>query len=76
MQTLTVKVPSELAGWLEQRARKLGRSKSEIAREALEAQRRQNSGESVTARAADLVGCFASGRRDSSHKKHLKGFGA
>jgi predicted transcriptional regulator len=76
MQTLTVKVPSELAVWLEQRARKLGRSKSEIAREALEAQRRQNNDESVTARAADLVGRFASARKDSSHKKHLKGFGA
>jgi predicted transcriptional regulator len=76
MQTLTLKLPPDLAGWLDQRAKRLGRSKSEIAREALDAQRRQNSGESVTARAADLVGRFSSGRKDSSHKKHLKGFGA
>jgi predicted transcriptional regulator len=76
MQTLTLKIPADLAGWLEGRARELGRSKSDIAREALAAQRQKSGRESVTARAGNLVGRFASGRKDSSHKKHLKGFGS
>ena len=76
MRTLTLKLPPDLAGWLDRRARELGRSKSEITRDALLAQRQKGGRESVTARAGDLVGRFASGRKDSSHKKHLKGFGS
>jgi len=76
MSTLTMKLPPELADWLEKKSRELNRSKSEIAREALYAQRNRGNEDSVTARAGDLVGKFASGRKDSSHKKHLKGFGA
>jgi predicted DNA-binding protein len=76
MQTLTLKLPPDLAGWLDERARELGRSKSEIAREALAAQREKSGRDSVTSRAGDLVGRFASGRKDASHKKHLKGFGS
>lgn len=76
MQTLTLKLPPELSDWLEKRARDLNRPKSAIAREALMAQRNRKNGESVVARAGDLVGKFASGRKDSSHKKHLKGLGS
>jgi len=76
MSTLTMKLPPELSDWLEKKARELNRSKSEIAREALFAQRDRGNAESVTARAGDLVGKYASGIKDSSHKKHLKGFGA
>jgi predicted transcriptional regulator len=76
VQTLTLKLPTDLAAWLEARARKLNRPKSEIAREALQAQRSRSNGETVAARAGDLVGRFASGRKDSSHKKHLKGLGS
>ena len=75
MPTLTLKLPPDLAAWLEQRARALKRPKSEIARDALAAQRRRGNDQSVTARAGDLVGQFASGRHDASHKRHLKGFG-
>ena len=75
MQTLTLKVPDELAARLSQRARVLNRSKSEIVREALAA---QLNGErkfvSLLERAGDLVGKYA-GSRHSSHKRNLKGFG-
>jgi hypothetical protein len=77
MQTLTLKVPDELANQLSRRARALNRPKSEIVREALVAQ--LNNGEkkfeSLLDRAGDLVGKYASGRKDSSHKRHLKGMG-
>lgn len=76
MQTLTLKVPDDLAERLNRRARDLNRPKSEIIRQALAA---QLNGEmkvgSLLDRAGDLIGKYASGRRDSSHKKHLKNFG-
>ena len=75
MQTLTLKLPPDLSAWLDKRARELNRSKSDIAREALNAQRARGNDQSVTARAGALVGMYASGRKDSSHKKHLKNFG-
>lgn len=76
MQTLTLKVPPELSDWLNKRARELNRPKSEIVREALLAQRNRRNFESAAARAGDLVGKYASGRKDSSHKRHLKNFGS
>jgi hypothetical protein len=76
MQTLTLKVPPEISKWLDKRARELNRSKSEIVRQAITA---QFNGEkkfvSLLDRAGDLVGMYASGRKDSSHKKHLKNLG-
>ena len=76
MQTLTLKVPPELSSRLEKRARELNRSKSEIARQALE---NHLNGDkkfvSLLDRAGDLVGKYASGRTDSSHKRHLKNLG-
>ncbi len=75
MQTLTLKMPPDLSDWLEKRARELNRPKSEIVREALQAQRCRKNTESVTARAGELVGKFA-GSKHSSHKRNLKGFGS
>lgn len=76
MQTLTLKIPPDLADWLDRRAKKLGRPKSEIVRQALQAQRNgEKKFESILDRAGDLVGKYASGRKDSSHKKHLKNLG-
>lgn len=76
MQTLTVKIPDEVAARLNRRARALNRPKSEIVRQALVSQLNgEKKSESLLARAGDLVGMYASGRRDSSHKKHLKNFG-
>jgi hypothetical protein len=75
MQTLTLKMPPELSGWLEKRARELNRPKSEIVREALMSQRGRKNSDSVVARAGDLVGKYA-GSKHSSHKRNLKGFGS
>jgi predicted DNA-binding protein len=76
VQTLTLKVPDELADRLSRRASDLNRSKSEIVRQALAAQLNgEKNFESVTARAGDLVGKY-SGSKHSSHKRNLKGFGA
>jgi predicted DNA-binding protein len=76
MQTLTLKVPDELAERLNRRAKALNRSKSEIVRQALVAQLNGlKKTESLLDRAGDLVGKYASGRKDSSHKRHLKNLG-
>ena len=76
MQTLTLKVPDDLADRLNRRARDLNRSKSEIVRQALVAQlNSEKRFESLLDRAGDLVGKYASGRKDSSHKRHLKTLG-
>ncbi|HUZ06938.1 MAG TPA: ribbon-helix-helix protein, CopG family [Candidatus Paceibacterota bacterium] len=76
MHTLTVKLPADLFARLNRRARDLNRPKSEIVRQALAAQ--LDGGKnfvSLLDRAGDLVGMYASGRKDSSHKRHLKDFG-
>ena len=76
MQTLTLKVPDDLAERLNRRARALNRPKSEIVRQALVAQLNgERKVESLLDRAGDLVGKYASGRKDSSHKRHLKNLG-
>ncbi len=76
MQTLTVKLPSDLSDQLNRRARDLNRPKSEIVRQALVAELNgEKKFESLLDRAGDLVEMYASGRKDSSHKKHLKNFG-
>jgi predicted DNA-binding protein len=75
MQTLTVKLPAELSQQLSRRARELNRPKSEIVRQALQA---QLNGEkkfvSLLDRAGDLVGKYA-GSKHSSDKRNLKTFG-
>ena len=75
MQTLTVKLPSDLSARLDRRSRDLNRPKSEIVRQALVAE--LNGGrklESLLDRAGDLVGKYA-GSRYSSHKRNLKDMG-
>ena len=75
MQTLTVKLPSDLSDRLNRRARELNRPKSEIVRRALVAQLNgERKFESLLDRAGDLVGKYA-GSRHSSHKRNLKTLG-
>jgi predicted DNA-binding protein len=75
MQTLTLKVPDDLADRLNRRARELNRPKSEIVRQALLAQLNgEKKFESLLDRAGDLVGKYA-GSRHSSHKRNLKMLG-
>lgn len=76
MQTVTVKLPADVSERLNRRARELNQPKSEIVRRALLAELNgKNKTLSLLDRAGDLVGKYASGRKDSSHKKHLKNFG-
>ena len=76
MQTLTLKVPDELAERLNRRARALNRPKSEIARQALaDHLNGEKKVESLLERAGDLVGMYTTGRKDSSHKRNLKTLG-
>jgi metal-responsive CopG/Arc/MetJ family transcriptional regulator len=75
MQTLTLKLPDELADRLNRQARNLNRPKSEIARQALaDHLNGEKKVESLLDRAGDLVGMYA-GSRHSSHKRNLKGMG-
>ena len=76
MQTITLKLPDEMADRLNRRARDLNRPKSEIVRKALDAELNGGKFESLLDRAGDLVGKYAGTRKDSSHKKHLKGLGS
>ena len=76
MQTVTVKLPPELSARLNRRARELNRPKSEIIRKALKTE--LEGGDMVVSlldRARDLAGKYASGRKDSSNKRHLKTLG-
>jgi predicted DNA-binding protein len=76
MKTISLKLDSGLNGWLEQQARRLGRSKSEVARNALEKSRREKSAPTCHDLMQDACGSLRSGVRDlASNKKHLKGFG-
>ncbi len=42
MKTLSVKLPAPLAGWLSRRAKELGRTQSDLVRQALEQQQQEN----------------------------------
>jgi predicted DNA-binding protein len=75
MQTLTLKVPDELAAQLNRRARDLNRPKSVIARQALmDHLNGEKKVKSLLDRAGDLVGKYA-GSKHSSDKRNLKNLG-
>ena len=80
VKTVTIKLPEPLALRLEQRAKRLGVSKSSILRDSLE--RDLNEGAKVEEEPSvyDLTradcGCFDSGLTDlATNPKHLEGFG-
>jgi len=76
MDVITTKVPAAMSRWLADRARRQGRSKSAIVREAIERLRAEEGGRSALDAAGDAVGRVASGRRDlASNPRHLRGFG-
>ena len=75
MKTLTMKLPDELLGWLENEAKRAGQPKSALVREILQ-QRQRRQRPTALDLAADLCGCVRSGLGDlARNKKHLKGFG-
>ena len=75
MKTISLKIDSNLYGWLEKQSKRLGRSKSAITRAALE-QSRNKTAPSCHDLMQDACGSLRSGVRDlSTNKKYLKGFG-
>lgn len=82
MKTITIKLPEDLAVRLAKRAKWLGVSKSEVAREALKQNLEEKDSISIEEEPSaydllkDDLGCFESGVGDlSTHPKHMKGFG-
>jgi hypothetical protein len=75
MKTLTMKLPDELAAWVESQSSRGNQSKSGFIRAVL-AESQTRGRRSALDMAGDLCGCVASGRRDlSRNRKYLKGFG-
>lgn len=76
MKTITLKVDENLDNWLRSEAKKLGRSKSDIAREALELRRSGQQGQSIHDIMKDVCGVIKGGPKDyASNRKYLKGLG-
>jgi hypothetical protein len=76
MKTISLKLDETLANWLENEARKLGRTKSEVAREALERSRNGKLGPSVHDIMKDVCGISKRGPRDlATNKKYMRNFG-
>jgi len=77
MRTISLKLPDEIDARLEARAREVGRTKSELTREALTRflEGEPKRGVSCLDLVRDLVG-VARGPGDlASNKKHLRGYG-
>lgn len=76
MDAFSLKLPPELAHWLQERALATGRPKSEIVREAVERLRGAGENGSALDVAGDAVGSVKSGHDDlGSNKARLRGFG-
>ncbi|MBI3848999.1 MAG: ribbon-helix-helix protein, CopG family [Verrucomicrobia bacterium] len=77
MKVISIKVDDGLGHWLEREAKKLGRTKSDIAREALERKRNGQSGSSVHDLMQDVCGVIKGAPRDMARntRKYLRGIG-
>ena len=82
MKTITIKVPEDLDARLANRAKRLGVSKSEVARQALKQNLEGKDSLWVEEEPSaydvlkDDLGCFDSGLGDlSTNPMHMKGFG-
>ena len=76
MKTISLKLDSNLYGWLDRQSKRLGRSKSAITRDALEKSRHNKAGPTCHDLMQDACGSFRSGVKDlATNKKHMKGFG-
>jgi len=75
VKTISVKLSGPLASWLTRQSRELGRSQSDLVREALE-QRRNGQGQANCHELLqDLCGSFKGPRDLSTNPRHLRGFG-
>jgi len=75
MKIVTVKLPEPLAAWLSRRARELGRSQSDLVREALQRASEGTGGGGRHDLFADVCGVIDGPKDLSTHPKHLSGFG-
>ena len=78
MKTISLKLPAPLANWLARRANELGRSRSDLVRQALEEQRqgKNSTGEKSCAELMAEFGGFFRGPRDlSTNPKYMRDFG-
>lgn len=78
MKTISLKLPAPLANWLARRANELGRSRSDLVRQALEEQRqgKNSGGEKSCAEFMAEFGGFFRGPRDlSRNPKYMRDFG-
>ncbi len=76
MKTISLKIDPALDQWLEEEAKKLGRTKSEIAREALDQRRQGLKKQSIHELMQEFCGSIKGGPKDfATHRKYLKGFG-
>jgi Ribbon-helix-helix protein, copG family len=78
MKTISLKLPVPLANWLARRAAELGRSRSDLVRQALEEQRegKNSAGEKSCAELMVEFGGFFRGPRDlSTNPKYMRDFG-
>jgi predicted transcriptional regulator len=76
MKTLTVKIDDSLDHWLGNEAKRLGRTKSEIVREALLEQQNGEKPLSLHDRMKDVCGIIKRGPRDlATNPRYMEGFG-
>ena len=75
VKTITVKLPEALASWLSRRARELGRSQSELVREAIEQARNGAGGETCHDLLSDSCGVIDGPADLSTNRKHFTDFG-
>lgn len=76
LKTLTLKIDESLHRWLADEAKRLGRTKSDIARQALLEQQNGEKRISLHDRMKDVCGIIKGGPRDfSTNPKYMEGFG-
>jgi predicted transcriptional regulator len=75
MKTLTLRIQEPLDRWLDEEAKRLGRTKSEIVREAIMQRRNGRKPLSLHDRMKDVCGIIKGPRDLSTNSKHFEGFG-
>ena len=75
MKTLTLRIDAALDRWLADEAKRLGRSKSEIVREAIVHRRNGKKPLSLHDKMKDVCGIIKGPRDLSTNPKYLEGFG-
>ena len=78
MKTISLKLPAPLANWLAKRASELGRSRSDLVRQALEEQlqgKKSRGEKSCAELMAEFGGFFRGPRVLSTNPKYMRDFG-